>query len=1641
MCEVCNRGLVLNIARTACTAYVPYVYIPATCVCKNGIPASTNACPKNGAAVCVRCNTGYELNAVAASCEQAAPVLTCRDPKWPAFPYLRDSTAAPQWSSNVLFMDFLHANGLTFGIEPNEDAYKALVNQLDPKKRPNCKGVKKPTCETCSIQCKPSDKKCNDKKKKCKPLYRECVTAGKSTIWKCSPNKGAKKIEESPLGFTVSLGFGLCLQIDKGGKDIYQKDCNENKPTKHVRGKLLATVKASSANIHATPSYSLQLEGSDFTPIPIGTMVNNVLGTMAQVASLPDSVVKVVETMYSPMLSVLSILRIENLEFTLGYDADNSVGPQPRTFNLDFAGTILFSSLRMSKANPLKVIVDFMSKLTAAARPRLSLISTVTKTLAPPKSETNVELSFGTDPFCFDDFSARGSGKDTDCGRSDSCVATNTCNCRCSARLDDRKGGGLSLFLEAKLSPPIVMKVGFKTGVKLRVADNQFLHFFGKVDFSQGPTASVNANLRMYGTWQRAFGLSKLHMADAILSFGITLPITPASLLPNNLMIGATIHMGHTDIKKCPHELGAYVGYDVNDPFKAFALMYGTRAPTLKQLAHTFLPSTVANTLLLIPGLYALKDVQLGPYNALRGAKCNLADITTIKSGCPGMTNTACYQLFQNCYFVAWAAPLGLAQVQQKLAGFKGPAAIMNALPAGSYFGASGSLAVKGIGVVAAAFETGLVIPYVGTTRFKLQVGVRLFDFFLGEAYFSYDLGLDPKQTQELQKVTSTNKGYCLDQPPTCQPAKGKRQYPHCEDVKGKRKWKCKAVPPSKAVEQANGLRKTLNNPVFSIGGKLRLDMDKLKTQLKRAVAALLDVSGLTSKLRSLLSSVKTICKKLGVPSKICNFIDSVASGFITTIITRILQVVQTALNGLTTLINKIVDSLPSTSVALQLDCKTQVLTSGVEVALKFKIEMQKPTLSFTLKLGQLQPFKGVKFTPGGLIVAAVDGLKDQLKQLVLDIFGGDPKAVVAKALRNAKNTLIAEGRKIISAIMDPVLDVAKKLISFVKCLFGGCSPPPPPPPPPRQCYKKHTYGFTTCTTCEDADSSTQLQRRHHVIASDTVGYEKVATYTECSNGKEVLQGPEVHSLNQCARMCKDAQYFIYGTNEYSQFGKIAAKSRWNRCSVAYGGAMSATGLSGCQCRCELVGSSAGTQCSRTVHYGYHLYATKTSGASQCYGLCLQISMLVYDAWVESTIYEAVRIPNFGDARNWWVDNQIATMSVGSVDECEGLCTSDVDCAGYTYDAERPKAMCWLARQLPQHLSVPWKCKSMNSNPKRSTAGGLSPVKVGSQAYWDCRQKHWIKRRSYTTIDPASCGTDGSCFYRRMSKDDGTVTGRNPHGIIIDDKFVSYRFSDGQLDTATVREWTSGACCHRQSGVTYKKTASFVECSGSETYEGDLSSIGLCAARCASKSHYFIYGTTAGGVGGQYCPTHKGCHCRCETIGKNCKHISHPGYHLYEKDTSIGNDLCKFSPGSAQISAGSTQHASTATSNVWCDATYSLTPGAEKGKNYPSVGKPSAKLVARYVECVGAAYVPPDYKRTANDCAIACSGTGKSYYFEYGTNEGGNPRCRSNGCRCECHFGFNCRRKSHRGYHLYRVQLSPTDVKYEPTRCTEVPAH
>ena len=78
-------------------------------------------------------------------------------------------------------------------------------------------------------------------------------------------------------------------------------------------------------------------------------------------------------------------------------------------------------------------------------------------------------------------------------------------------------------------------------------------------------------------------------------------------------------------------------------------------------------------------------------------------------------------------------------------------------------------------------------------------------------------------------------------------------------------------------------------------------------------------------------------------------------------------------------------------------------------------------------------------------------------------------------------------------------------------------------------------------------------------------------------------------------------------------------------------------------------------------------------------------------------------------------------------------------------------------------------------------------------------------------------------------------------------------------------------CCAARPKL--RKKASKTECAGTETSSKEVS-VEACASKCTTE--YFAFGRQSGRCSGSTCT------CLCETVGKDCKQVSHPHYDLYK---------------------------------------------------------------------------------------------------------------------------------------------------------------
>jgi hypothetical protein len=429
---------------------------------------------------------------------------------------------------------------------------------------------------------------------------------------------------------------------------------------------------------------------------------------------------------------------------------------------------------------------------------------------------------------------------------------------------------------------------------------------------------------------------------------------------------------------------------------------------------------------------------------------------------------------------------------------------------------------------------------------------------------------------------------------------------------------------------------------------------------------------------------------------------------------------------------------------------------------------------------------------------------------------------------------------------------------------------------------------------------------------------------------KNAIQGAKKKLVNKGREIVHKAAELVKGAlnalgNMARNFGKINFQDSRKRipCGRNYG-----YGFASC------------TACKDRTGGTRHVLPKNVAGSrapgdtKKCFGACLQISMTVYDAWVEATSYQAVKMYT---SPTWWNANRIAQITVDGADECEALCSSDMDCVGFTL---KQKA-CLLAARLPTS-GVPWRCKSLRT--------------ALQTQYWDCRQAYWSGSSTYKTVDPrkveGDCGDNGSCFFKRITRADGRKTPENPDGVTINDKIVTHRPCPScRIETATIRDWTSGSCCERQVVEPYELKAISTECQQSGVEVQRVDSLNKCAQQCATKSIWFIYGSSSA-----QCSSSDGtCRCWCETnagancnypyktcvnllLGTVCKETARP-FRLYKfKDNNKrGGGRCTFMTGTgtkriAYNTIGSGHVASS--THAWCDATYDPKPTANMGRTY-----------------------------------------------------------------------------------------------------------
>ena len=422
-------------------------------------------------------------------------------------------------------------------------------------------------------------------------------------------------------------------------------------------------------------------------------------------------------------------------------------------------------------------------------------------------------------PICLDDFSSR-SRKDEDCsdsrklpfGDTDECYQEPAgcddtsadpsehcgleCECNCNVRLD--AGNGLGFFVSSQVEasaeqetacgtaptgPTVCTTYELGLGFKVDVGGGDTLHFVGSMSYSIPNTLpQIGVSLSMVGVWEGAFGIDKLHLADAMFAFSVVLPVTMPPAL-GAITVGATVFMGTHDCTNCDEvdncvitsttdettgvvnyhkpagtckELGAYVSIDIGAAgmVPKFGLIYGTETPSLLDLMGLFVSTSTTDMLSEIPVIGEIFGLTLGPYYAGIDTECSDRDMATIADGCGGCSDAdgnaqcdsldegACYELFQECYFVAWFAPDGVAEVQTALKAYEGPSKILAVLPSQSCYGFSGSVSLGGVSA-GVSLSVGFSIPILGASYMSFSAYLTIFNFFKGTISFSYDYGID----------------------------------------------------------------------------------------------------------------------------------------------------------------------------------------------------------------------------------------------------------------------------------------------------------------------------------------------------------------------------------------------------------------------------------------------------------------------------------------------------------------------------------------------------------------------------------------------------------------------------------------------------------------------------------------------------------------------------------------------------------------------------------------------------------------------------------------------------------------------------------------------------------------------------------
>eukprot|EP01052_Picozoa_sp_SAG31_P010504 SAG31_NODE_577_length_13952_cov_2.717121_1_plen_1031_part_10 len=149
-------------------------------------------------------------------------------------------------------------------------------------------------------------------------------------------------------------------------------------------------------------------------------------------------------------------------------------------------------------------------------------------------------------------------------------------------------------------------------------------------------------------------------------------------------------------------------------------------------------------------------------WNALQDALTEATGVTEVRQF-PNAEK--CYDVLQRCYFAFWAAPSGLAPVQDSLSGLEGPTQILSVLPSDTSFGLSGTLAngaCPDCFSVALQVQVGTCDPACGLALpgwFQFELDLTLFNVFKGHFAFQWTKNAADNPTDGLTTTESTVTG------------------------------------------------------------------------------------------------------------------------------------------------------------------------------------------------------------------------------------------------------------------------------------------------------------------------------------------------------------------------------------------------------------------------------------------------------------------------------------------------------------------------------------------------------------------------------------------------------------------------------------------------------------------------------------------------------------------------------------------------------------------------------------------------------------------------------------------------------------------------------------------------------------------